>query len=76
LAFRNLETSIARIQQRRFYDGQRANYEFSGPFAYFKHHLSDCDQVAFSDAQDEEKKFAWPFDTLKHGFIDFTKVVF
>jgi hypothetical protein len=59
-----------------FYDGQRANYEFSGPFAYFKYHLSNYDQFAFSDVQDKEKKFAWPFDTLKHGFIDFIKVVF
>jgi hypothetical protein len=53
-----------------FYDGQRANYEFSGPLAYFHHHLSEFDQFAFYDAQAEENEFAWPFVTLTHRFID------
>jgi hypothetical protein len=54
---------------------QEADYEFLGPFAYLKHHLSDCVQVSHFDAQDAENGLAWPFDTLKHCFIDFAKDV-
>jgi hypothetical protein len=47
-----------------------------GPFAYFKHHLSDLEQFANFDAQDAENEFPWPFEALKHHFVDFKKVVF
>jgi hypothetical protein len=53
-----------------------ADYEFSGPFAYLKHHLGVFLQVAFFDAQDAENEFAWTFVTFKHRFIDFTAVAF
>jgi hypothetical protein len=59
-----------------FSDVQRPNNEFSCPFAFLNHLLSNFDQFAFSDAQDEENEFAWPFDSLKYGFIAFSKVVF
>jgi hypothetical protein len=43
-----------------FDDVQKADYEFSGPFAYLKHHLSNFVQVAFFNAQDAENEVAWP----------------
>jgi hypothetical protein len=48
--------------------------EFTGPFAYLKHHLSDFVQVAFFDARNAENNFTWPLDTFEHRFIDITKV--
>jgi hypothetical protein len=39
--FRHIETSIRRIHQSRFFNVQKADYEFSGQFTYLKHHLSD-----------------------------------
>jgi hypothetical protein len=33
-----------------FYDVEKADIEFSGPFAYSKNNLSDFIQVAFFDA--------------------------
>jgi hypothetical protein len=53
-----------------------ADYEFLGPFAKLKRHLSDFVQDAFLEAQDAESVLAWRLDTLKHCFTDFTKVVF
>jgi hypothetical protein len=41
-----------------FYVPQKANYEFSGPFAYFKHHFRDFVQVPSLDVHDEENEFA------------------
>jgi hypothetical protein len=55
---------------------QKADYVFSGPFAYLKHHLNDFTQVAFLDAQDAENEFTWPLDTLNYRFIDLTEDVF
>jgi hypothetical protein len=48
------------------------NYEFSGPFDYLNHHLSDFVQVPFFIAQDAEIEYVWLIDPLKHRFIDFT----
>jgi hypothetical protein len=58
------------------YDIQKADYEFSGPFAYIKHQINDFVQVDFFDALDAENEIEGPFDTLKYRFIDFTKFVF
>jgi hypothetical protein len=58
-----------------FQDVQKTDYEFSWPFAYLKHHLSDFVKIAFFDIRDAENGFAWHFNTMKHGF-HFTKVVF
>jgi hypothetical protein len=59
-----------------FQDVQKTDYDFSGPFAYLKRHLSYFVKIAFFDARVAENDFAWHFDSLKHRFIDFTKVVF
>jgi hypothetical protein len=76
MAFRHHERSPHRLHKFVFSDVQKEDYEFQGPFAYLKLHLSDFVQVAFFDAQDAENDFAWPLDTFKHHYIDFTKVVF
>jgi hypothetical protein len=47
-------------------------YEFSGPFDYLNHHLSDFAQVPFFNAQDAEIEYVWPIDPLRHRFIAFT----
>jgi hypothetical protein len=52
-----------------------ADYEFSGPFFYLKHHLSNFLQLALFDAKEAENVFSWPFDTVKYRYIDFSKVV-
>jgi hypothetical protein len=57
------------------YDVQKADYDFQGPFAYLKHHLSDVVQVAFFDAQDGENDLALLFDTLKQRFISMNKII-
>jgi hypothetical protein len=54
----------------------KADYAFSGPFAYFKHHFRGLDQIAFLNAQNVENAFQWPFDIMKKSFIDITKVEF
>jgi hypothetical protein len=46
-------------------DVREADYEFSGPFTYLKHQLSDFAKVAFFDAQEAQNKFAWLFGTLQ-----------
>jgi hypothetical protein len=75
MAFRHRETSLHRLHHS-FFKTSRRHYDFLGPFAYLKHHLSDFVKIAFFDARDAENDFEWHFDTLKHRFIDFTKVVF
>jgi hypothetical protein len=42
------------INKIAFWDVRKADYEFSGPFAYLNHHLSECIEVAFFDSQDAE----------------------
>jgi hypothetical protein len=76
MAFRHLETSLQRIHKGVFQDVQKADYEFSGPFAYLKHHLNNFVQVAFFLAQVAENELAWPFDTLKQHFIEFLSFFF
>jgi hypothetical protein len=76
MAFQHLEPSLHRLQQSFFYDVRKADYDFSGPFAYLKHHICDFVKIAFFNAQNEENAFEWPFDIMKHRFIDFTEVVF
>jgi hypothetical protein len=49
---------------------QKADFDFSGPLPYLKHHSSDFMKVAFFDSRFEENENAWPIDTLKHRFID------
>jgi hypothetical protein len=63
------------ITKVAFLDVQKTDYEFSGPFAFLKRHLSVFIQVAFFDAQNAENEFVWPFDTFKLRFINFTKFV-
>jgi hypothetical protein len=52
------------------------DYEFSGTFAYLKHHLRNFVQVAFCETQDAENEFEWTLEILKHRFIDLTKIIF
>jgi hypothetical protein len=40
MVFRRLETSLRQLEKSRFCDVQKADYEFWGPFAYTKLHLS------------------------------------
>jgi hypothetical protein len=40
------------ITKFAFKDFQKTDYEFSRPFVYLKHRLSDFIQVTFFDAQD------------------------
>jgi hypothetical protein len=63
-------------QSRFFFFVQKTDYDFSGPFAYLRNHLSDFVQVVHFDAQEAQNEFAWQFDTLKKRFIVFTKVLF
>jgi hypothetical protein len=72
ITFRHLETSLHRLHQSLFQDVQKVECEFSEPFAYLKHYLSNFVQVAFFDSLDAENEFTWPFGTLKHRFSDFT----
>jgi hypothetical protein len=74
MAFRHV-ISHHRLYHGRFLNVQKADYEFSGPFAYLKHHIRNFVKVAFLDAQGAENDFARPFVTLKHRFVNFTKVV-
>jgi hypothetical protein len=57
-------------------DVQKADYEFSGLFAYLKHYFHEYVQIALLDDQEVENKFAWPFGTLKHRCIDIKKTAF
>jgi hypothetical protein len=54
----------------------KADYAFSGPFAYFKYHFRDLVQNAFLNAQNVANAFEWPFDIMKKRFTDVTKVEF
>jgi hypothetical protein len=55
---------------------QKADYEFSGPFAYLKRNFRDLVNVAFLDAHDVENDFEWPFDTMTHCIMEFPKIAF
>jgi hypothetical protein len=59
-----------------FQDVQKADYNFTKPFAYLKHHFRDFVQIAFLNAQNVEKAFEWYFYIMKHRFIDINKVAF
>jgi hypothetical protein len=48
------------FHQSRFFRRQEADYEFSGPFAYLKLHLSEFVKVALFDAQKAENDIALP----------------
>jgi hypothetical protein len=76
MALGHLQTSFHRLHQSRFEDVQKADYEFSGPFAYLKHHSRDFIEAAFFFTLEAENDFVWHFDTLKNRFIDFKEVVF
>jgi hypothetical protein len=54
----------------------KADYVFSGQFAYLKHHLGDFMSLASLEAQETENMGVWAFDTLKHRFNDLTEVGF
>jgi hypothetical protein len=69
----NIASSTTKVD---FSDVQKADYEFSGPIAYLKHHLDEFVRVALFKAQDSENEFAWPWNSLKHRIIDFLKVIF
>jgi hypothetical protein len=75
MAFQHLKKLLYR-PPNSFFKTSRRHYDYSGPFAYLKHHLSEFVKVVSFDAQDAENDFSWPFGTFKHRFIYFTKVVF
>jgi type VI protein secretion system component VasK len=61
MALRHHETSHHQYQQSRILRRSEADYEFTGQFAYLKHHLSEFTKVAFFDSQNRENEIAWPF---------------
>jgi hypothetical protein len=57
VAFDTLKYHFIDCNKVVFQDVQKAYYEFSGPFAYLKHHLIDFVRVGFVDALDAENDF-------------------
>jgi hypothetical protein len=64
------------FHQSRFLRHNKADYEFSGPFAYLKHQFRQLVQIAFLNAQNAENALEWPFDIMKHLIIYIRKEKF
>jgi hypothetical protein len=58
MALRTFKYQFVEFKKVGFLDVQKQDYEFLGPFAYLKHHLSDMFQVAFFDDHDAGNDFA------------------